>query len=254
MDNPTLSWSQIVGRQQMRVDKNGRMNQCNLFVQLIDEEVDSEGVPERSSVAWLVLRGGALAWAQTVPDSVMQVLSTSHDSAGNVVAKVRNTGTKTITAWELKLAGWSIASASWTETRLSPGEIKDGPNSWTRQGDDGTIPEIVAVVFEDGTSISNSRAVDDIFDRRQGVADEFALWNSKPPDWTRERFAEEFGRGAREIQAGFVPRSAYEVGMSIAVSQIRGALEQPGTLTIAELRQFLSGRTKAAQQASRRQK
>jgi len=199
------------------------------------------------------LVGGATAPAQTVPDSVMRVLSTSHDSTGNVVARVQDTGTKTITAWEIKLASWSMALASWTETRLRPGEIKDGPNSWSQQGDDGTTPEIVAVVFDDRTSIGDSRAINDIFDRRRGAADEFARWSSTPADWTRERFADEFGT-ARRAQTDLTARNAYQVGASIAVSQIRGALEQRDGRTMAELRQSFSEQEKIWRQATGRDK
>ncbi|MGO9228323.1 MAG: hypothetical protein ACLQKA_03795 [Bryobacteraceae bacterium] len=170
-----------------------------------------------------------------------------------MVARVENTGTKTITAWEIKLASWSLVSASWTETRLNQGEIKDGPNSWSQHDDDGTTPEIVAVVFEDGTSIGDPHAIDAIFARRQGAADEFARWDNTPSDWTRERFAEEFGR-ARKAQTDSVARNAYQVGVSIAASQIRGALDQPNASTIAELRRLISDRAKVWQQAAGRQK
>jgi len=186
----------------------------------------------------------APASGQNVPDSVMTVLSTTRDRDGNVVARVQNTGTKTITAWEIAHAG---AMPSWTERRLDPGNTLDGPDSWSPQLDDGTIPKVLAVVFQDGTSVGDMRAAEEIFTRRQGAADEFAHWHNMPTDWTNEHFADEFRR-TREAQAGKPTRSAYEVGVLVAVSQIKGAIQQ---YKVAELREFLADSTRSWQQGTR---
>jgi hypothetical protein len=114
------------------------------------------------------------------------------------------------------------------------------------------LPRVLAVVFQNGTSVGDRSAIEEIFARRQGAADEFARWNAKPQDWSRDRFAEEFGR-VRTSQGSSVARSAYEVGASIAVSQIRAELERSGTPTIAALRQFLRDKARDWQQATGRQ-
>lgn len=196
----------------------------------------------------------ALLSAQAVPNSVMEILSTMHDAAGNVVAHVRNTGVKTITAWEIKQPSWT--TPSWVESRLVPGEAKDGPNSWSPRSDDGTVPLVLAVVFEDGTSIGDPEAVKEIFDRRQGAADEYSYWMKMLINVGRERFTKELAnhRGTNTSDDRVVVRNAYEVGASISVAAIRSALAGPEGRTDTRLRQFLTDKVKQSQMDARSEK